>query len=164
MSDYMQFFGDRPVSIQRINVTIPAGAASVTAAISAVDMGKSVVTMSPSPSSTSYPNEELAVRLNSATQITVERESGVSAPTLTVTVTVVDFGPMVKNVQRGTIGPSPATTAAISTVDPAKCWVLISRRVDYATQTNGGYTLSANALTVTAQNTTTRFWQIVEFW
>ena len=71
---------------------------------------------------------------------------------------------MVKNVQRGTIGPSPATTAAISTVDPAKCWVLISRRVDYATQTNGGYTLSANALTVTAQNTTTRFWQIVEFW
>ena len=164
MSTLAQLLGRTPVSIQRLTVNHTAGDQTLT--IAAVDPARTVVLMSPGLSAYGDRLHLYAARLASATQVVISKNGSSSANGGRASIEVVDFGAMVKGVQRGVVNES-ATSAAIATVAPERCAVIVQVAYDSSASVvarDNAAALTANAITFTANSLARRYWQIVEFW
>ena len=163
MSTLAQLLGRTPVSIQRLTVKHTAGDQTLT--IAAVDPARTVVLMSPGLNTYADQRQLYAARLASATQVVISKNGG-AAGVGRASIEVVDFGAMVKGVQRGVVNES-ATSAAIATVAPERCAVIVQAAYDSwqaEVPRDNAAALTANAITFTANSLAKRYWQIVEFW
>ena len=155
MSTLSQFVGGgTPKSIQRVTV-LNENTAKVYN-IAAVDPAKSLVLCEGAASNSILAHAYLA----SATQIATMAGAGNG---LSSVVQVIDFGGMVKSVQRGSIASSSGTIA-IAAVNPAKCLVVINGAAAFGAANNMSFTLNASSLVLSSSYSAgTTFWQIVEF-
>ena len=165
MSSYQQLLGVTPASIQRLQVNNTAADQTVT--IAPVDPAKTVVLITPSLGAYADNQQLYSAILNSATTVVISKgNSGTQGPGKQG-IEVIDFGDMVRNVQRGVVNEN-TKAASISTVNPSKCMVIVQVAYDNwdsGQPSDNTYTLSASSLTFSvAFNSSKRYWQIVEFW
>lgn len=160
------FLGGAVRSIQKVQITNSASTDN-TYTIAAVDLGKSAVfvgTLAAGYSAGNFPSPGNA-ELSSSTTL-VARQSMGSAIGSTQQVYVVDFGAMVRSVQRGRMASSGGS-ASLAAVNPAKCIVTI-----YSTAQGNGlatvtHTLSESQLSLSTSGLSalTNFsWQVIEFY
>ena len=158
MRDLADVLGMSPVSIQTLGVT-RSTAGDNTYNIGAVNMAKSVVLYPTISEIYAASNALPLARLTSASQVLVPKSEGGAA--LAFTLQVIDFGGLVKSVQRGT---ATATSVAIGAVNPAKCLCLYGGHVPYAANGNVSCTINAGALAFNAAAASFPIeWQLIEF-
>lgn len=164
MSTLAELLGKAPVSIQSGTISWNSGDGTTNATISPVDTTKSIVLAAPSL----YGDYSVVAQLlNNTTVQTLSNGDG-NGQLGKVSFWVIDFGSMVKGVQRGVMG-NGVYGATLSTVNPAKCATLISvgsRGESSPAKYNNQYTLTANQLSMSSAGTfkTNFYWQVVEFY
>lgn len=163
MSTLAELLGRRPLSLQRGTISV-GNVISQTATIAPVNLSTSIVIAG----SSEFSGESVAVRLSTATTVEAILDGwSQSSGGYVVPFEVVDFGAMVKGVQRGVIGPG-GSSSSISPVDPSKCAVFITtgaKRGNLADRYALTYTLAATSLALsTAMSAYAAcYWQILEF-
>ena len=164
MSTLAELLGKAPVSIQSGTISWNSGDNTKNATISPVDTTKSIVLAAPS----TYSEYSVAAQLLNSTTVQALSNSFSMNYIGNLSFWVIDFGSMVKGVQRGVMG-NGVSAATLSTVNPAKCATLISagsREEGSQAKYNNQYTLTANQLSMSVAGTfsTNFYWQVVEFY
>ena len=115
-------------SIQYGSITIPSGASSATATITAVDTTKSILILLGQSYSTSYPHYSAhRIELTNSTTVTCSRISNAAVAGPTAKFVCIEFASGIKSVQSGTItmpNEWAEKTATITAVDVAKSIVV----------------------------------------
>lgn len=138
MAELAQMLGRSPKSIQTLSLT-RSSAGNGTYNIAAINLATSVIVY-PCLAEVYSSNHAIPLaRFASASQVLVPASQG--GAQLTFTAQVIDFGTMVKSVQRGT---ATAASVAISAVNPAKCLCLYSSHLVLG-GTNGTVSCTINA-------------------
>ena len=168
MAELADLLGRSPKSIQAINVT--RNGVAKTYNIAAVNPATAVVLASSYGALKSGATIPACARLISGTQVQVPVTY--TATMMNFTIHVVDFGQLVKSVQRGDVtgdtGGGNGKSVAIAAVNPAKCVLLLQRQDDRAltntiftnTSAVAAGTITFNGLGAAAD---INHWQLIEF-
>ena len=167
MTTLAQLLGRGPVSIQKITITNQPGY-TTNHTIAAVDLSRSAVFIGTIGAIKSGINSSQVgcARLTSANNIETPSGAGVGAK-ITQDIYVVDFGLLVKSVQRGVMAATfDKGEAALAPVNPSRCIVTLMRNMTEARDVNTTHQVTSDKLTITwGSNTVGNLhWQVIEFY
>jgi len=162
MSSLAQLLGRTPLSIQKITGTAGSGTQHTNLTIAPVNTATSVIFMS---AFGSY-QTGVAAALVGADKVRVSIYLGDNlwAP---FSLSVVDFGAMVRSVQRGTLdaGAEGSVALPLATINASRAIAIVSPVQNHKNSVSGAltHTLTNTHLTINRQGYCWYYWQVMEF-
>ena len=162
MSSLAQLLGRTPLSIQNIAGTAATGTQHNDLTIAPVNPATSVIFMSAFGSR----QEGVAAALVGADKVRVSTYSSLYN-WAQLSLSVVDFGAMVRSVQRGTLatGPEGSVGLPLATINASRAIAIVSPVQDHTQNAPSAltHTLTNTHLTINRQMYSWYYWQVLEF-
>ena len=162
MSSLAQLLGRTPLSIQNINGTTANSTQHTDLTIAPVNTATSVIFMS---AFSSYQIGVAAALVGAdKARVSTYASGSFAAP---FTLSVVDFGAMVRSVQRGTLaaGPTGSVALPLGTINASRAIAIVSPVQDHQQIVASAltHTLTNTHLTINRKVNCWYYWQVLEF-